>query len=210
MTQRITIELRSNGPLLVKGLRSLKNSKDEPIEIEEVIALCRCGQSGNKPFCDGTHKKVGFSTQRLTDRSDDRRHDYRGKKITIHDNRSICAHAGHCTDGLASVFRYGEEPWIDPDGAAVEAIIESVGKCPSGALSYSIDDVERAAPDGDGTITVTKDGPYAVEGPVELAGAEFGAGASKFRYTLCRCGESKNKPFCDGSHYDAGFRDEKN
>jgi CDGSH-type Zn-finger protein len=54
---------------------------------------------------------------------------------------------------------------------------------------------------------VTKDGPYAVSGGIELAGVSFGDGASQEHYTLCRCGASKNKPFCDGSHWDAGFKD---
>jgi CDGSH-type Zn-finger protein len=56
-------------------------------------------------------------------------------------------------------------------------------------------------------VTVTDHGPYTVTGAVELAGAKFGEGASREHFTLCRCGASKNKPFCDGSHWDAGFRD---
>ncbi len=210
MAQSVTIELRPNGPLLVKGLEILRNSKGEIIPTENVFALCRCGQSANKPFCDGTHKKVGFSGDRLADGSADKRDSYRGKKITIHDNRGICAHAGECTSGLAAVFKYGEEPWIDPDGADVEAIIETIGKCPSGALSYVIEDVEQPAPDCEPAIAVTKDGPYAVEGKVECVEVSFGEGACRTRYTLCRCGQSKNKPFCDGSHYSVGFKDEKN
>src|SRR6267154_2608959 len=69
-----------------------------------------------------------------------------GKRITILDNRSICAHAGFCTDGLKSVFRMREEPWIDADGAAVEEIVATIRKCPSGALSYAIDGVEAEPP----------------------------------------------------------------
>ena len=78
-------------------------------------------------------------------RSTDKRDDYRGKKITIHDNRALCAHAGLCTEGLASVFKYGSEPWIDPDGAEVEAIVETIRTCPSGALSYSLEGAEQKA-----------------------------------------------------------------
>ena len=96
MAQAPLIELKPNGPLLVKGLEILLNSKGERLGTEDVIALCRCGRSGNKPFCDGTHKKVGFSDERLSDGSADKLENYRGKKITIHDNRAICAHAGHC------------------------------------------------------------------------------------------------------------------
>jgi CDGSH-type Zn-finger protein len=210
MSQRPTIELRPNGPLLIKNLKTLENSKGERIPTETVIALCRCGGSANKPFCDGTHKKIGFADEKLADGSADRLDDYPGAKITIHDNRGICAHAGHCTDGLASVFKYGQEPWIDPEGADIAAIIATIQACPSGALSYSIENVEHGAPERAPAISVTKDGPYAVSGGVEMIGQSFGAGASAERYTLCRCGGSKNKPFCDGTHYSIGFEDQKN
>jgi hypothetical protein len=108
---------------------------------------------------------------------------------------------------LKTVFRMKQEPWIDADGAALEDIIATVKKCPSGALSYSIDAVEQGDPDREPMVTVTDDGPYSVTGGIELAGVEFGEGASREHYTLCRCGASKNKPFCDGSHWRVGFKD---
>jgi CDGSH-type Zn-finger protein len=171
------------------------------------VALCRCGASKNKPFCDGTHGAIGFKGTNTADPAKNRRVRYQGKRITIFDNRGICSHAGHCSDGLKSVFRMNEEPWIDPDGAKVEEIVATIRKCPSGALSYAIDGVEAVAPERAPTITVTDDGPYAVAGGVELLGVKFGDGASIEHYTLCRCGASKNKPFCDGSHWDVKFRD---
>ena len=171
------------------------------------VALCRCGGSKNKPFCDGTHGTIGFSDRKLTDGAADRRIAYRGKRITIFDNRGICAHAGFCSDALKEVFRYGAEPWIDADGAAVEEIIATVRKCPSGALSYAIDGAEAEDVVRPPKVVVTDSGPYAVSGGVELLGVRFGDGASREHYTLCRCGASKNKPFCDGSHYGVGFKD---
>ena len=171
------------------------------------IALCRCGGSKNKPFCDGTHGTNHFTDQRIADDTRNRRISYVGKRITIHDNRSICSHAGFCTDRLKSVFRMNQEPWIDPDRASAEEIIETVKKCPSGALSYSVDNVEYRDQDREPMVTVTDDGPYAITGGIELIGLKFGEGASKEHYTLCRCGASKNKPFCDGSHWNVGFRD---
>ena len=66
---------------------------------------------------------------------------------------------------------------------------------------------EAAEREGPPCVTVTKDGPYAVSGGVELAGVTFGDGAPKGHYTLCRCGASRNKPFCDGTHWEIGFRD---
>ncbi len=145
----------------------------------------------------------------MSDGSADKLDVYRGRRITIHDNRAICAHAGRCTDGLAAVFKYGSEPWIDPDGAATEAIIEIIRRCPSGALSYSLEGVENRDQPREASITVSKDGPYAVVGGPQLTGRAWGQGASMEHYTLCRCGASKNKPFCDGTHWSIGFTDGK-
>ncbi len=186
---------------------NLRHASGEPCETVRGVALCRCGGSKNKPFCDGTHGTIGFTDRKLSDGRHDKRKSYVGKGITIFDNRALCSHAGYCTDGLKAVFRYGEEPWIDPDGAAVREAIATIEKCPSGALSYAIDGVEAKAPERSPMVTVTKDGPYAVSGGIELMGVGFGEGASTEHYTLCRCGASKNKPFCDGSHWDAGFKD---
>ena len=174
------------------------------------MALCRCGGSANKPFCDGTHAKIGFSSAKLEGRVEDKREDYQGKTITIHDNRGICAHAGRCTDGLPSVFRLKEEPWIDPDATSADEIIATIQKCPSGALSYSVDDVEHRDRDGEPTIFVAPNGPYVVSGgPDRLDTTRLG-GTSKEHFTMCRCGGSKNKPFCDGTHWHIKFEDDKN
>jgi CDGSH-type Zn-finger protein len=210
MSERPTIECTPNGPYLVRQLEDLKTSRGEGLPVKPVVALCRCGGSANKPFCDGTHTRNGFSSARLSDGSASGPDDYRGRRITIHDNRAICAHAGRCTDGLAAVFKYGSEPWIDPDGASVEAVIDTIRGCPSGALSYSLDNAGASGPDRPPAITVTKDGPYAVVGTIPLAGASHAAGVQAEHYTLCRCGASKNKPFCDGSHWSAGFTDDRN
>ncbi len=204
---RPTIECKEDGPYIVKGLHRLASATGDAVATKSVIALCRCGASANKPFCDGTHAKNGFSGARESDGSNDRRDTYVGEKITIHDNRAACAHAGVCTDRLADVWRMGQEPWIDPDGAPAEAIVEVIRACPSGALSYSIDGKEAAPPRESPAITVSKDGPYHVTGGVELADAPWGEGVSRSHYALCRCGASRNKPFCDGSHWDAGFKD---
>ncbi|HVS27149.1 MAG TPA: CDGSH iron-sulfur domain-containing protein [Burkholderiales bacterium] len=199
--------LNDLAPAVVPNLR---NSKGKSLSCVRGVALCRCGGSKNKPFCDGTHGTSGFSDKKFEGGSLNKRVSYQGKRITIHDNRGICAHAGHCTDGLVSVFKMRAEPWIDPDGAAVEKIIETIKRCPSGALSYSISDVEHRDQERPPRVTVTGDGPYAVTGGISLMGQAFGEGASTEHYTLCRCGASKNKPFCDGSHWQVGFKDERN
>ena len=208
MSERPTIECKPNGPYLVRNLERLQDSQGNRIETKPVMALCRCGGSANKPFCDGTHQKNGFSGARLAESGTDQRQSYPGANITIHDNRSICAHAGHCTRTLAAVFKYGSEPWIDPRGGTVDAIIDAVRKCPSGALSYTLDEAEREQPLPGPSITVTKDGPYAVTGAAQLLGSAWAQGAPSEHCTLCRCGASKNKPFCDGTHWSVGFKDE--
>ena len=204
-----SIRCKPTGPYLVTGLATFSNSRGGAIATKETIALCRCGGSSNKPFCDGTHVKIGFEDGKQSDRTKDGRRDYVGKAITIHDNRGLCAHAGVCTERLSSVWRMGMKPWIDPDGANVEAIIETIGACPSGALSYSVDNVEHRDCNNSAAIKLSKNGPYIVTGGIELESTEFGESTSREHFTLCRCGASKNKPFCDGSHYDAGFEDEE-
>ncbi len=209
MADKPTIELAKDAPLLVKGLEDLRNSKGGAIPTKPVIALCRCGGSETKPFCDGTHASNGFSDEKLDDRSPDQVDDYVGKGITIHDNRGICSHAGACTEGLPHVWRMKTEPWIDPDGDEAAASINTIRQCPSGALSYTVDGVLHQDQDRSPAITVSKDGPYEVVGGVELLEVEWGEGASREHYALCRCGASKNKPFCDGSHWSIEFKDDQ-
>jgi len=205
-----------NGPYYLlnehspRNIPNIQTSRGKPCATVPGVALCRCGGSNNKPFCDGTHGKLGFTDKKETDGALDKRTDYIGNEVSIHDNRGICAHAGHCTDNLPSVFKLKKEPWIDPDGDTAEKIIDTVKMCPSGALSHSVDAVERRDQDRKPLVTVTKDGPYAITGGIELVDQEQGEGASKEHYTLCRCGGSKNKPFCDGTHWHIGFKDEKN
>jgi CDGSH-type Zn-finger protein len=210
-----------------KIVGNLRNSKGEPLSTVTGVALCRCGASNNKPFCDGTHATIGFSSENkgtVKDGSGEekkvikyKRKDYVGKKIIVHDNRRICSHAAECVNNLPSVFRLNARPWIDPDGANVEEIINTIRKCPSGALSYSIDGIEhRDQNDRNPMVTVSKDGPYLITGGIELIGGDanntiqFGDGSSKEHYTLCRCGASNNKPFFDSMHKVINFKDGKN
>ncbi len=216
-----------NGPYYMlndmkpKIVDNLQNSKGEPLSTVNGIALCRCGASKNKPFCDGTHGTIGFSSKNDENKKNmikDRRKNYIGTKITIHDNRRICSHSHECVNNLSSVFKADSRPWINPDGATLEEMIHTIRKCPSGALSYSIDGVEyRDQNDRKPMVTVSKDGPYVITGGIELLGesnngsnVQFGEGASKEHYTLCRCGASENKPFCDGTHRVINFKDDKN
>ena len=206
MSERPTIVVRKNGPYLVTNCTKLKGLKDgHEYDVDGTIALCRCGHSKNKPFCDGTHKAIGFTDEKDPNRVPDRREDYEGNGITIHDNRGICAHSARCTDGLPAVFKLGEEPWIDAKAEPAEKIVAQIGQCPSGALSYSIDGVEHRDRDAEPMILVAPNGPYAIFGGADLQDVEFGEGASREHFDLCRCGHSQNKPFCSGAHWHHHF-----
>jgi uncharacterized Fe-S cluster protein YjdI/CDGSH-type Zn-finger protein len=169
------------------------------------------------------HGTIGFFTDNKTTTNDnskdiehiikDKRKNYVGTQLTIHDNRKICSHAEECVNSLPSVFRKNSRPWIDPDSTGIEEIIDTIRKCPSGALSYSIDGIEYKDPNWrEPLVTVSRDGPYLITGGIELIGAniKWGEGASKEHYTLCRCGASNYKPFCDGTHRTINFTDDKN
>lgn len=209
-TLGMTIVPEHNGPYLVTNVTSMTNSKGETLTTRAEMALCRCGGSAMKPYCDGTHAHNDFNSGKADDRTPDERTAYAGAEVTILDNRGTCCHSGNCSDNLPAVFRLGVEPWIDPNGAAKQEIIDIVRACPSGALSYALDGVEFRDRDRASSIYVSKDGPYHVQGHVSLLHEQFGEGASGEHYALCRCGQSKNKPFCDGSHWYAKFEDDRN
>ena len=206
-----------NGPYLATSVPRLADHLGADMKPVPQLALCRCGNSALKPLCDGTHARTGFTDGKDPKRVADHRDTYPGQQVTIFDNRGICQHSGRCTDRLATVFRTDTEPFVAPSGGRLDEIIRAVRDCPSGALSYAIDDVEaRAWVDWDGTrppaIEVTRDGPYRITGQLTLTDATGqpqarGEGASREHYALCRCGQSRNKPFCSGMHWYVGFRD---
>ena len=193
--QKLRIMPTKDGPYRVEGASSIARMRDgTSLDMPSPAFLCRCGGSSN-----------GFSGDKDPGRLPDRRDDYVKGSLTIHDNRGLCAHAGRCTDNLASVFRLGTEPWIDTDGATTEEIIAVIGLCSSGALSYSIEDVEHRDRGGSTALAFVPGGPYVVSGGAELDGAELPAGATTDHMALCRCGASQNKPFCSGKHWDVTF-----
>lgn len=205
--KEIAITTTPNGPLVVKNIGSLTESDGNIFPISSPsIALCRCGGSSHKPFCDGTHGKVGWTDEKQEERQPRRSDVYEGMHITIHDDRGICSHAGFCTGGLPKVFLKKTEPWIDPDAEEPDKIIETVRKCPSGALSYSIGAKLYNNFSGNPEMRITENGPYYVKGSIVLRDVDKPESCE--HYTLCRCGRSKNKPFCDGQHWFTRFRDD--
>jgi CDGSH-type Zn-finger protein len=205
-----TIEPTKNGPIKVQNLENFRNSRGENIKTQPTMFLCRCGGSNNKPFCDGTHLKNDFANGKEPDRNPDRMDDYEGESITIHDNRGVCSRRGYCTDNLPAVFQMDKEPWIDPNGAEADEVSRVIEMCPSGALSYTKDGELHKDLEREPVVIVSKDGPYEVQGGPEFRDADGNTPESKEHYTLCRCGHSKNKPFCSGQHWDIDFKDPKN
>jgi CDGSH-type Zn-finger protein/ferredoxin len=205
-----TITITEHGPYRVTGAVAIQDAEGSLLRKGGSWFLCRCGGSRNKPFCDATHGLKGFQGDETADHGSiaDRRDSYPGDGITVYDDRGRCAHFGQCTTRLPSVFRYDDEPFVDPRAAAAVDITEVVSGCPSGALAFAADDdpepVEAAHPP---SITPIVDGPYRVRGAVKVVGADGRRYEQRERQTLCRCGHSRNKPFCDGSHWYAGFRD---
>src|SRR5580700_10266391 len=211
------IATAKNGPYLVTNAPAVRNHLGETLTLPPQLALCRCGASAMKPFCDGTHATSGFTDDKDPKRVPDHRDVYPGEQVTIFDNRGICQHSGLCSDRLPTAFRTKEEPFVAPSGARMDVLVRAGRDCPSGALSLAFDRVEaRDLVDWNGTreqaIEITQDGPYRVTGGLPLtdsAGADVAraAGSSREHYALCRCGHSQNKPFCSGMHWYVGFRD---
>ena len=129
--------------------------------------------------------------------------EYKGSHLTVVNDGKRCIHSRYCVLNLPGVFKPNVDgPWIAPDAASAEAVIAVVSKCPSGALRYRPEGAVPAegAP-GVNTIRVWEDGPLAVHAELDVAGD-----TSSRRATLCRCGKSFNKPYCDGMHRKAGFK----
>lgn len=125
-----------------------------------------------------------------------------GGTATVRFDGSRCIHARRCVTGLPAVFRAGVKgAWIHPDAAGAEELARVVLACPSGALSLERrDGGAQEAPPRANTVTVRENGPLAVHAELTVAGH-----GPMTRATLCRCGLSRTKPFCDNSHLKAGF-----
>ena len=127
---------------------------------------------------------------------------YKGKDIDVSFDGDLCIHARECVTGLPGVFEANASgPWIHPDAASVERIVAVAYACPSGAVGYHRKDgVADETPPEINTVRVKENGPLAIHADLMLEGESIGC-----RATLCRCGASRNKPYCDGSHGAAGF-----
>ena len=204
------IEVTEHGPYRVSGDVAIRDTEGNLLRHGGTWYLCRCGGSRNKPFCDATHGLKAFDGKETADRGPiaHRREAYPATGITVYDDRTVCAHFGQCSSRLPSVFRADVEPFVDPQGAAATEIADIVAGCPSGALTFALgNDAQPVESNQPPSITPIVDGPYRLRGPINVVGVDGRSYEHRERRTLCRCGQSRNKPFCDGSHWYAGFRD---
>jgi CDGSH-type Zn-finger protein len=179
---------------------------------QEQYALCRCGHSQHRPFCDGTHAKVGFDGTETASRSPYRKQAkiIQGASMSLTDAAHLCASGRFC-DPNGSVWKL-----VAMDQAAAQQdFIRQTGNCPSGRLvAWDAASGKAVEQRYEPSIALIEDPSRGCSGPIWLRGGVRLVGADGFGYevrnrmTLCRCGGSKNKPFCDGTHLSIGFSPE--
>lgn len=201
------IEARENGPMIAKNVKTFRLPDGSLAEDKPIRALCRCGHSKNKPYCDGSHNDAKFDSSPGDAKSHDKVSVYEGADVTVYYNRLLCSHAAECGRLASNVFNTQERPWIQPDNGTVEQIAQVVSACPSGALRMSEpNENPQAITNDEVSIQVEKNGPYWVRN-IAISPEYWAEGQSDNKYVLCRCGLSKNKPFCDGTHSEEGWKD---
>lgn len=223
----IRITVTENGPYAVTGGPPLSrqaigtNAAGESVEwvagesipVRESCFLCRCGQSSTKPFCDGTHAKVGFDGTETASRQPyvAQAQEIDGPALALTDAERLCAFGRFC-DRDGGVWNTVS---LARSKAGRRTFAHQVGQCPSGRLvAWDIASREPIEPAFAPSIVLVEDpaqgvsGPLWVRGGIEIVGADGVAYETRNRVTLCRCGQSSNKPFCDGTHATVGFSDE--
>jgi CDGSH-type Zn-finger protein len=225
------IVVRKNGPYTVHGDVPLVRKAQvvseygepltwktgEPIEASETYILCRCGQSGEKPFCDGTHAEIDFDGTESADTgvTADRQVTYAGgTNIVVKRDDYLCMESGFCANRITDV----EQMVPHTDDTQVRAqVMAMIERCPSGSYTYSIEedgaDIEPDLPQQVAVTTeITSDGPIAgplwVTGHIPVERADGRPLETRNRVTLCRCGLSKEKPLCDGTHRAMGITED--
>jgi CDGSH-type Zn-finger protein len=223
------IQVTKNGPYMVSGNIPLYrmiikcNGKTNipaewifagKLETQEKYALCRCGQSKNKPFCDGTHFKINFDCTEEYDNLlfEKMAKKIEGPKLTLKDAEILCASARFCHRGgdIWDQILKSDDPKIK------ENCIRNECDCPSGRLVV-VDKAtnKEAEPKLKQAIGLIEDPIVGVDGPIWVRGGipVYSIDGKRYevrnRITLCRCGKSTIKPFCDSSHYPKDAREER-
>lgn len=214
-----SIEITEDGPYTVRGLPVVRTAQvetefgepiawapDQPLEHGKTVRLCRCGGSATKPFCDDSHLTNGFDGTETADRGAyaDRRYPYEGEGLTLEDDFSFCTQAGYCGDRFENVWAMIERA-ADPE--VRERIRGMARLCPSGRIRTRLPGAEPDEPELEPSVAAITDGALWARGGVQVIAADGTSYEVRNRQSLCRCGASKNKPFCDGMHKRIGFAD---
>jgi len=214
------IKVTENGPYLVSGRLPISeqiisvNREGVPVKwrsgkkypLQEKRSLCRCGESKNRPFCDGTHAKIGFDGTEVASSEPYLKQAkiIQGPTLELTDVADLCASARFC-------HRAGEIWNLIPKSDGLDdrrVAIEEAGDCPSGRLVVRDKKTGKAIePKLERSIGLVEDpqmecsGPIWVRGGIPIRSADGKIYKARNRVTLCRCGKSSNKPFCDSSHF---------
>ncbi len=222
------VQITKDGPYVVSGKVPLsqeiigtneagestkwKHSRTYPSQ--ERYALCRCGHSSNKPFCDGSHLTVGFDGTETAQHLPylEQAKTLRGPSMSLTDVESLCSSARFC-DPHGSVWKL---VFTTDNSLPSKHFVKQTCACPSGRLvAWDNDTGKPIEPKFEPSIALIEDPSKACSGPLWLRGGLSLIGSDGFAYevrnrmTVCRCGASRNKPFCDGTHISIGFHDEK-
>ncbi|MEI6970383.1 MAG: CDGSH iron-sulfur domain-containing protein [bacterium] len=212
------IKVCDSGPYLVSGAVPLQEQIIESaangeavawragarLETPDSYALCRCGQSENKPFCDGSHAATGFDGRETAGREEyiGKQETTKGPTMTMTDVEHVCAGARFCSanKGTWTLVEQSDDP------KAAKLAREQACNCPSGRLTVYNKAGKAQEPELKPSIGVVEDeamhesGPLWVRGGIPVESADGKTYRIRNRVTLCRCGKSANKPFCDGRH----------
>jgi CDGSH-type Zn-finger protein len=219
------VQVTKNGPYLVSGGLPLStevigtNGEGDSIAWKSgrkfpekaTYALCRCGHSAQKPYCDGTHAKIGFDGGEVASRAPylEQASTIDGPTMALTDAESLCAFARFC-DPKGRVWNLVTQT---DDAAARKVFVQEACDCPSGRLvAWDKATGKPVEPKLEPSAALVEDPEKKCSGPVWLRGGIQVVAADGFKYevrnrvTLCRCGASQNKPFCDGQHAAIGFK----
>jgi uncharacterized Fe-S cluster protein YjdI len=136
----------------------------------------------------------------------DKIREYKKDDLTVVWKQDLCIHSEKCFHGLKDVFNPNQRPWINLEAATKDVILAQVKKCPSGALSYQLEGELNQEKESNMKVEVNATGPLIVTGDFTIQHADGKEETRTGKTTLCRCGASENKPFCDGSHKKIEFK----
>jgi len=223
----LKIKITKNGPYIVSGHVPLSEktivvhghvneyTDGKTFPVEETYALCRCGHTKTPPFCDGSHEHAHFDGTETASKRPylKQARVYHGEGLTLTDQEDLCAFARFCHKEHGDVWSLTRSSYLD---AHCKEAIEAACDCPAGRLvAWDPKTGEAIEPEYEPSIVILQDPDRHCSGPLWIRGGipiESGDGTTyevRNRVTLCRCGRSHNKPFCDATHVGIQFNDKK-